>query len=159
MSPADLDRMLNSMKANGMIPDMVVVDYADLMRASYDLRDDRANIRSYLHRFCVLYDKHNVAGITASQTNQKVVHPEVATMMHAADNIEKVRIADLVITINKTEEEEAKGEARLYFAGSRKPEGRVSIRVKQNLEQMRFIERIMEVLKNRRAKTITAPRS
>ena len=40
MSPADLDRMLNSMKANGMIPDMVVVDYADLMRASYDLRDD-----------------------------------------------------------------------------------------------------------------------
>ncbi|MFH7099204.1 hypothetical protein ACHWI2_42740, partial [Klebsiella pneumoniae] len=30
MSPADLDRMLNSMKANGMIPDMVVVDYADL---------------------------------------------------------------------------------------------------------------------------------
>ena len=46
MSPADLDRMLNSMKANGMVPDMVVVDYADLMRASYDLRDDRANIRS-----------------------------------------------------------------------------------------------------------------
>ncbi len=28
-------------------------------------------------------------------------------MMHAADNIEKVRIADLVITINKTEEEES----------------------------------------------------
>ncbi|OZQ31158.1 hypothetical protein CIG29_27960, partial [Klebsiella pneumoniae] len=50
------------------------------------------------------------------------------------------------ITINKTEEEEAKGEARLYFAGSRNQKGGVSIRVKQNLEQMRFIERIMEVL-------------
>ncbi|HDU2404927.1 TPA: hypothetical protein RE095_005512, partial [Klebsiella pneumoniae] len=45
-----------------------------------------------------------------------------------------------------TEEEEAKGEARLYFAGSRNQKGGVSIRVKQNLEQMRFIERIMEVL-------------
>ncbi len=53
---------------------------------------------------------------------------------------------DLVITINKTEEEEAKGEARLYFAGSRNQKGGVSIRVKQNLEQMRFIERIMDVL-------------
>ncbi|HGV4486304.1 TPA: DnaB-like helicase C-terminal domain-containing protein, partial [Klebsiella pneumoniae] len=146
MSPADLDRMLNSMKANGMIPDMVVVDYADLMRASYDLRDDRANIRSIYTDLRALYDKHNVAGITASQTNREGGSSEVATMMHAADNIEKVRIADLVITINKTEEEEAKGEARLYFAGSRNQKGGVSIRVKQNLEQMRFIERIMEVL-------------
>ncbi|HGW6676511.1 TPA: hypothetical protein ACNG88_005494, partial [Klebsiella pneumoniae] len=111
MSPADLDRMLNSMKANGMIPDMVVVDYADLMRASYDLRDDRANIRSIYTDLRALYDKHNVAGITASQTNREGGSSEVATMMHAADNIEKVRIADLVITINKTEEEEAKGEA------------------------------------------------
>ncbi|WP_200876024.1 hypothetical protein [Raoultella planticola] len=107
MPPADLDRMLNSMKANGMIPDMVVVDYADLMRAS----DDRANIRSIYPGLLALYDKHNVAGITASQTNCEGGSSEVATMMHAADNIEKVRIADLVITINKTEEEEAKGEA------------------------------------------------
>ena len=142
----DLDRMLGSMKANGMIPDMVVVDYADLMRASYDLRDDRANIRSIYTDLRALYDKRNVAGITASQTNREGGASEVATMMHAADNIEKVRIADLVITINKTEEEEAKGEARLYFAGSRNQKGGVSIRVKQNLEQMRFIERIMDVL-------------
>ncbi|HBN4734304.1 TPA: hypothetical protein L2X28_004823, partial [Escherichia coli] len=92
-----------------------------------------------------LYDKHNVAGITASQTNREGGASEVATMMHAADNIEKVRIADLVITINKTEEEEAKGEARLYFAGSRNQQGGISIRVKQNLEQMRFIERILDV--------------
>ncbi|EFH0296821.1 DNA helicase, partial [Escherichia coli] len=56
-----------------------------------------------------------------------------------------VRIADLVITINKTEEEEAKGEARLYFAGSRNQQGGISIHVKQNLEQMRFIQRILDV--------------
>ncbi|MDW7571394.1 hypothetical protein RZN32_29645, partial [Klebsiella pneumoniae] len=93
MSPADLDRMLNSMKANGMIPDMVVVDYADLMRASYDLRDDRANIRSIYTDLRALYDKHNVAGITAAQTNREGGSSEVATMMHAAVNIEKVRIA------------------------------------------------------------------
>ncbi|WP_439236773.1 DnaB-like helicase C-terminal domain-containing protein [Klebsiella pneumoniae] len=76
MSPADLDRMLNSMKANGMIPDMVVVDYADLMRASYDLRDDRANIRSIYTDLRALYDKHNVAGITAPQTNREGGHPK-----------------------------------------------------------------------------------
>ncbi|UMX71222.1 hypothetical protein MJ585_28225 [Klebsiella pneumoniae] len=80
MSPADLDRMLNSMKANGMIPDMVVVDYADLMRASYDLRDDRANIRSIYTDLRALYDKHNVAGITASQTNREGGSSEAAKL-------------------------------------------------------------------------------
>ncbi|WP_411512005.1 hypothetical protein QM042_01705 [Escherichia coli] len=146
MSPADLDRMLGSMKANGMVPDMVVVDYADLMRVRYDLRDDRANMRSVRTDLRALYDKHNVAGITASQTNREVFLSEVATMMHAADNIEKVRIADLVITINKTEEEEAKGGSCFDFTDGRNQKGGVSIRVKQNLEQMRFIERIMDVL-------------
>ncbi len=84
------------------------------------------------------------------QTNQKTDTGKTLTrwpvFVDHFNNIEKVRIADLVITINKTEEEEAKGEARLYFAGSRNQKGGVSIRVKQNLEQMRFIERIMEVL-------------
>ncbi|WP_211779266.1 hypothetical protein, partial [Klebsiella pneumoniae] len=62
------------------------------------------------------------------------------------DNIEKVRICDLIISINKTEEEEAKGEARLYFAGSRNQKGGVSLRVLQDLEQMRFIKRIIDVM-------------
>jgi hypothetical protein len=53
--------------------------------------------------------------MTASQTNREGGSSEVATMMHAADNIEKVRICDLIISINKTEEEEAKGEARLFL--------------------------------------------
>ncbi|WP_411512081.1 hypothetical protein QM042_02680 [Escherichia coli] len=146
MSPADLDRMLGSMKANGMVPDMVVVDYADLMRASYDLRDDRANIRSIYTDLRALYDKHNVAGITASQTNGAGGASEVATMMHVMDTILVVRIADHVSTINKTEEEEAKGEARLYFAGSRNQKGGVSVQFKWSFDKVRFIERIMDVL-------------
>ncbi|EMA8138587.1 MULTISPECIES: DnaB-like helicase C-terminal domain-containing protein [Klebsiella/Raoultella group] len=145
-SPADLDRLLSNMKANGMMPDMVIVDYADLMRATTPTKDPRNDVKDIYTDLRAVMDKHDVAGMTASQTNREGGASEVATMMHAADNIEKVRICDLIISINKTEEEEAKGEARLYFAGSRNQKGGVSLRVLQDLEQMRFIKRIIDVM-------------
>lgn len=145
-SPADLDRLLENMKMEGMIPDLVIVDYADLMRPTRYSGDARADVKAIYTDLRAVVDSHNVAGMTASQTNREGGASEVATMMHAADNIEKVRIADLIISINKTEEEEAKGEARLYFAGSRNQKGGISIRVKQNLEQMRFIQSVIDIL-------------
>lgn len=145
LSPADLTRMLESMKSNGMVPDMIVVDYADLMKPSFRSGDVREDVKSIYTELRGIGDRFNAAMMSASQTNREGGASEVATMMHAADNIEKVRIADLIITINKTEEEATKGEARLYLAGSRNQKGNISLRVKQNLEQMRFIERIMDV--------------
>lgn len=145
-SPADLDRLIENMIANGMTPDMVAVDYADLMKATYVTHDTRADVKSIYTDLRAVFDKHNVAGMTASQTNRDGGASEVATMMHAADNIEKVRIADLIITINKTEEEETKGEARLFFAGSRNQKGGISIRIQQDLEQMRFIKTVLDVM-------------
>lgn len=144
--PNDIVRILESLIARGITIDMLVVDYADLMKPNYrsgDVREDGKNMYTDLR---AVFDTYNVAGITATQTNREGGSSEVATMFHAADNIEKVRIADLIITINKTEEERMKGEARLFLAGSRNQKGEVSIRIKQNLDQMRFIEKVLDIL-------------
>jgi len=145
MSPADLDRLIERMKREGKQIDFVVVDYADLMRATIITKDDRVDVKNVYTDLRAVFDKHNVAGMTASQTNRDGGSAETATMMHAADNIEKVRIADLIITINKTEEEAEAGEARLFFAGSRNQKGGFALKVKQDLDQMRFIKTILEV--------------
>ncbi|HIF6871593.1 TPA: DnaB-like helicase C-terminal domain-containing protein [Klebsiella pneumoniae] len=145
-SPADLDRLIDSMGASGKKVDMVVVDYADLMRATNPSKDDRVDVKNIYTDLRAVFDKHNVAGMTASQTNRDGGSAETATMMHAADNIEKVRIADLIISINKTEEEAEKGEARLFFAGSRNQKGGFALRVQQDLEQMRFIKSVLGVI-------------
>lgn len=144
-SPADLDRLLDRMMATGKQVDMVVVDYADLMKATTVTKDPRADTKSIYTDLRAVFDKYNVAGITASQTNRDGGASETATMMHAADNIEKVRIADLIITINKTEEEAEKGVARLFFAGSRNQKGGFALEVQQNLEQMKFITSVIGI--------------
>ncbi|MFP3325107.1 hypothetical protein R0K05_18780, partial [Planococcus sp. SIMBA_160] len=69
----------------------------------------------------------------------------VATMTDVAEDFNKIRIADLVISINKTEEEKAAQEARLYFAASRNQRGDITIRIKQDLEKMKFLTKILDV--------------
>ncbi|MDE9454565.1 DnaB-like helicase C-terminal domain-containing protein [Xenorhabdus bovienii] len=145
VSPNDVIRIVESVIATGVVLDMLVVDYADLMKSNYRSGDPREDVKSIYTDLRAVFDTYNVAGMTASQTNREGGSSEVATMMHAADNVEKVRIADLIITINKTEEEKAKGEARLYIAGSRNQKGEISIRIEQNLDQMRFIKRIIDI--------------
>ncbi|GAA0353141.1 hypothetical protein L9H26_19185 [Morganella psychrotolerans] len=144
--PNDIVRMVEGIIATGVTLDMLVVDYADLMKSNYRSGDPREDTKNIYTDLRAVFDTYNVAGITASQTNREGGSSEVATMNHAADNIEKVRIADLIITINKTEEEKAKGEARLFIAGSRNQKGDVSIRIEQNLDQMRFIKRIIDIV-------------
>lgn len=143
--PNDVVRMVEGIISTGVTLDMLVVDYADLMKPNYRSGDVREDVKNIYTDLRAVFDTYNVAGITASQTNREGGSSEVATMNHAADNIEKVRIADLIITINKTEEEKAKGEARLYIAGSRNQKGEVSIRIEQNLDQMKFIKRIIDI--------------
>lgn len=144
--PNDIVRVIESLAARGVTLDMLVVDYADLMRPNFRSGDPREDGKNLYTDLRAVFDTYNVAGMTATQTNREGGSSEVATMFHAADNIEKVRIADLIITINKTEEERMKGEARLFLAGSRNQKGEVSIRVKQNLDQMRFIEKVLDII-------------
>jgi replicative DNA helicase len=64
-------------------------------------------------------------------------------MDHVADDFNKVRIADLMISINRTDEERAAGRARLFFAASRNQEGEFTIEIEQALDRMKFITRVL----------------
>lgn len=143
--PQDLVRILESLKAKGMIIDMVIVDYADLMIPNYRTGDSREDSKIIYTDLRSIGNDYNLAMLTASQTNRVGGSSETAKMEHLADNVEKARIADLVITINKTEEEASKGEARLFLTGSRNQAGNVSIRIQQDLDKMKFIERILDI--------------
>ena len=83
--------------------------------------------------------------LTATQTNREGYKSAVAKAEHVSEDFNKVRTVDLMISINKTEEEAARGEARLYFAASRNQESGFTIVIKQNLAMMRFIEEVIRV--------------
>lgn len=125
--------------------DLVVVDYADIMKPNFRTTDTIENSKSIYVDLRGVAFKYNLAVLTATQTNREGFKSVVAKAEHVSEDFNKVRTVDLMISINKTEEEAARGEARLYFAASRNQESGFTVVIKQNLSQMRFIEAVLRV--------------
>lgn len=155
MTPMMLRALLDRYKQAGrnrdgsvrppIIFDLVVVDYADIMAPNKRYNDVIENSKSiYVDLRAIAFD-YNCAVLTATQTNREGYKSAVAKAEHVSEDFNKVRTVDLMISINKTEEEAARGEARLYFAASRNQESGFTIVIKQNLSMMKFVEAVLRV--------------
>lgn len=143
LKPSALRRLMSHYAAEGLVFDMVVVDYADIMaaeRARDEMRAESASIITDLRAIAV---EEDIAVLTATQTNRDGAKATLAKMTDVAEDFNKVRIADLVISINSSEEERAMNEARLYFAASRNQAGNFTLRIKQDLERAKFVRKVI----------------
>lgn len=140
---ADLRRMIERFKSRGIVFDMVIVDYADIMAPERFSDNTQENSKSVYVGLRGLAMQEGFALLTATQTNREGFKATVAKAEHVAEDFNKIRIADLIISINKTEEERQAGQARLYFAASRNQAGGFTIRVEQCLAKMQFVKRVV----------------
>lgn len=143
MTVGTLRRMIEHYKSQGIVFDMVIVDYADLMAPERYTDNAIENSKNVYVNLRGLAMQEGFAILTATQTNREGFKSAVAKAEHVSEDFNKIRIADLVISINKTDEERAVGEARLYFAASRNQAGNFSIRVQQDVDRMKFIVKIL----------------
>ena len=143
-TPGDLRRLLRRYKAKGVVFDLVTVDYGDLMAPDFRTRDnpieDSKNVWVGLRAVAV---DEGIAVLTATQTNRDGAKASVAKATDVAEDFNKIRIADIVISINRTDEEKLRNEARLHFAASRNQGDAFSLRINQDLERGRFITRVL----------------
>lgn len=140
---SQLRRLLERYRARGVVFDAVFVDYADIMapeRYTGDLQEDMRQIYLDLRALAFFYD---CAMVTATQTNRTGAGKMTSTMTDVADDFNKIRTADIVISINATPAERAAGEARLFFAAARNSEDGFTLRIKQDREKMKFITKVL----------------
>lgn len=145
LRPADLRRLLDMHLAAGIQYDLVVVDYADIMAPDVRSQDGIENSKSIYEGLRAIAQEYNCAVLTATQTNREGFKSSVAKAEHVAEDFNKVRIVDLMISINKTDEEMERGEARLFFAASRNQRGAFTLRIQQDLETMRFVTKVLGI--------------
>ena len=142
MKPSMIKRLINRHKTKGTVFDFIVVDYLDIMAPEYRVNDNPiANSKSVYIDVRAIAQEEHVAILSATQTNRDGAKKgtSVASMEHVAEDFNKIRIADITISINATDEERERGEARLYFAASRNQES-VTLHIKQDLSKMSFLE-------------------
>ena len=112
--PRDLrDALFNLEKHDNFIPDVVVVDYADVMEPDVNLRDDRANLNSiWLSLRSLALEKH-IAVITASQSNRETVDGKEAKSGNIAGDIRKVAHVTKLVVLNQSDKEAEHGIMRI----------------------------------------------
>ena len=145
LTNTELRRALEFYRAQGIVFDLIVVDYADIMAAEIKTGNDINDSKQIWLGLRAIAHEENAAVLTATQTNREGFKADVAKAEHAAEDFNKIRIADIVITINRSDEEKAKGEARLFLAASRNQAGEFTIKISQELAKMRFMTGILDI--------------
>jgi len=145
LTATELRRALEFYRAQGIIFDMIVVDYADIMAPEIKTGNEQSDSKQIWLGLRAIAFEENAAVLTATQTNRDGFKADVAKAEHAAEDFNKIRIADLVLSINRSEDERKKGEARLFFAASRNQQGEFTLRIGQDLSKMRFMTGILDI--------------
>jgi replicative DNA helicase len=126
-----LEAYLDSLdRFHKFVPDMIVLDYPDLMEL------DPGNIRletSQLYKKLrgVAVDR-NIAMVAASQGNRDSSAAKVVTEAMVAEDYSKIATADTVVTYCQTAQEKAVGLARLFVSNVRNDEDKFQILMTQN---------------------------
>jgi replicative DNA helicase len=113
---------LEKLKQKGIEVDMVIVDYADLLRPtatgfkSQELRHSLGNTYEELRAIGQVWD---IPVWTASQTNRSGLNAEVITMEAISEAFNKCFVADFICTISRTIEDKTQNKGRMFVAKNR----------------------------------------
>ncbi len=148
----DIEAKILEMERRGKYPDLVIVDYGDLLSVGeadkrMEFRHQQTAVFRGLKQLPMIY---KVALWTASQTSKPQTDPEKETLIRArniAESYEKVRITDLLITLNQTPREKEMGLMRILVDLYRHDESDRIIRVIQDFSRMIFYSKRLGYIK------------
>ena len=104
---------------SGFVPDVVIIDYADLITPSRQYEKTYEEAGLTYRELRALAKRHNLVVWTASQTNRGALNKPVITKADLADSLKKADVADLIIALCQTKKEKLKRRARWYVDKSR----------------------------------------
>jgi len=118
---------IEKLKRRDFVPDMIIVDYGDLIRPENSRKDEKR------HQLETIYEElRGIAQIcecpvwTASQTNRSGINAEVITMESISEAFNKCFVADFIFTVSRTVEDKNTNQGRIFVAKNRNgPDGLV----------------------------------
>ena len=112
-----------------IVPDMLIVDYPDLMKIdSANLRVDTGIIYKQLRGIAT---KRNLAVVTATQANKEGMKAKLVADHMVAEDVSKIATADIILTYSQTDQERPLGLARLYVSNARNDEDKFVVLISQ----------------------------
>ena len=145
LRPQDVEDLIEEYRSKGIHFDAVVVDYLDIMAPNRWMPNDIANSKAIWSDMRGIAQKYEIVMLSATQANREGAKKTTVDDTDVSEDYNKIRIADLVLTLNATDEELAKGEMRIFFAASRNQRGKFTVLIKNNMECMQFMTSVLDV--------------
>jgi len=117
---------IERLKKRGITPDMIIVDYADLLKPVKSQGEKRHELESIYEELRGIAQREKCAVITASQTNRGGLNAEVITMESISEAFSKCFVADFIFSLSRTPQDKQANTGRVFIAKNRNgPDGLV----------------------------------
>lgn len=110
---------LDIVQSNLFKPNLIVVDYGDIMRSPYKHESEYESQKVIFEELRSLAEEAGCPLWTGTQATRGALNKEIVTVDDMADSIAKARVADVVLAMCMTEEEKAMNRLRLFMAKNR----------------------------------------
>lgn len=103
----------------GFIPDMLIIDYGDILRSSKQYDSLRHELKLVYEELRGFASEKKIPIWTASQSNKEGSNNEVVDLDNMSEAYGKAMVADVVLTISRRAHEKANGLGRIFVAKNR----------------------------------------
>jgi len=141
---------IEKLSLKGFIPQILIVDYADIMRSSRQYDSMRHELKKVYEDLRNLAMEKCLPIWTASQSNRESANSDIVGLENMSESYGKAQVADVVISISRKPSEKAEGFGRLYVAKNRAGRDGIVFPIKLNSAMSTF-----SILENASEMTIT----
>ncbi len=114
-----LSSHIEKCKIQGFNPDLIIVDYADLLRSSITSREIRHELGSIYEMLRGLAGEQELPVWTASQANRAALEDDVIGAEKISEDYSKIMTADFVVSLSRKLEDKVAGTGRIHVIKNR----------------------------------------
>ena len=129
---------IDKLTLKGFMPDLLVIDYADIMRSSRKYDSMRHELKKVYEDLRNLAMEKNIPIWTASQSNRDSASSDIVGLENMSESYGKAQVADVVISISRKPTEKASGMGRIFIAKNRAGRDGIVFPIKLNTAMSRF---------------------
>jgi replicative DNA helicase len=110
---------LSRLRVRGIVPDIIIIDYGDLLAPTESHSEARFNTSSIWISMKTLAQQLNIPVVTATQSNRAGYNVEVLTLDLVSEDFQKIMHSDIVVTMARNLEQKAAGIGKMLVGKNR----------------------------------------
>jgi hypothetical protein len=129
---------IEKMTLIGKKPDLIIVDYADLLRGAVSRKEMRHELESIYEDLRGMAGEYEVPVFTASQANRSALEMDIIEADKISESYSKIMIADFVLSLSRKVTDKMAGTGRWHIIKNRFGPDGITLPSKMNMSTGKF---------------------